>query len=316
MSKTKRLLTPLESIQMAWGLKLRDFRQWCQPTTQALFDWKSRRLEGAIVVARTSMMDDVEAMLKSLQENQNDKASGDTSESGTSVYLPVMMTAISAIETPPDFDQLIPQPQWMPGVVPSDPLQRVIEFRTTPAAYRCQIAFFAPDPHSVSAISNQFVNFFKFEAKRQFDVFYEIGFAGEHIIRDAWNFRVVENSLYPDKADAGLKNMHIITVDCNITGLEPIVVGLGAEWDNVTDTGEPESSLPSNAGSGSGNTTGGGKPLPGFKPLPGHRTPSDVLGKYVIEADIKDTDLQGETRVSIDPDTHIITQTQVGDDTP
>lgn len=299
MSKTKQLLTPLESLQMAWGLKLRDFRQWCQPTTQALFDWKSRRVEGAIVVARSSMVDDAEVMLKALQENRNDVASGDHSESGTSVYLPIMMTAISPIEAPPEYDQIIPQPQWMKGVVPTDPLMRVVQFRTTATTYRCQIAFFAPDPHSVSAIANQLVSFFRHEAKRNFKVLYEIGYAGQNIIRDPWNFRVLENSIYPDKADVGLKNLHVITLDCNLTGLEPVVVGLGAEWDPVTDTGEPEGSIP-----------------PGLPPVVGTQQPPDVVGKYVVEADIKDRDLAGRTRITIDPDTRVITQTELGDDAP
>lgn len=305
MSKTRQLKSPLECMQMSWGLRLRDFRQWCQPTTQALFDWKARRIEGAIIVAKSKMIDDAEAMLKAVQENDNAQASGDKSESGTSVYLPMMMTAISPIESVPGFDQLIGQPQWMQGVIPTDPLQRVIEFRTTPALYRCQIAFFAPDPHSASSISNQLANYFKHEAKRQMSVMYEIGYAGTNIIRDPWNFRILENELYPDKADTELKNLHIITLDCNWSGLEPVVVGLGGEWDDYTDTGEPDGSLPP------------GKPgMPGLQPLPGHRTPPDQLGKYVIEADIKNTDRAGETRVSIDPDTGVITQTHVEDDTP
>lgn len=76
MSKTKRLLSPLECLQLAWAMKLRDFRQWCMPTTQGVYDWKRRRLEAAIVVAKTSMVDDVESMLKAIQENDNAKNAG------------------------------------------------------------------------------------------------------------------------------------------------------------------------------------------------------------------------------------------------
>lgn len=296
MSKTKRLLTPLESVQIAWGLKLRDFRQWCQPTTQGLFDWKSRQLKGAIKVAKSNMMNEVEQMLKAVQQSDNAKAARDTSESGSSVYLPIMVTAINAVETPPEYNDLVGQPQWMMGVAPNDPLQRVVEFRTVPAAYRCQIAFFAPEQHTTSAVSKQLISFFKHEAKRRFDVRYEVGFAGEDKITDAWNFRVLDNSLYPDKADIDIDNMSVILVDCVLVGLEPVIVGLGAEWDPVTDTGEPDGSIP-----------------PGVSPLPGHRQPDDVLGKFVIEADVKDKDIDGKTRVTIDPETRIITQKHIGD---
>lgn len=46
------------------------------PTTQGVYDWKRRRLEAAIVVAKTSMVDDVESMLKAIQENDNAKNAG------------------------------------------------------------------------------------------------------------------------------------------------------------------------------------------------------------------------------------------------
>jgi len=294
MSNISRLLSPRESIQMAWGLKLRDFRQWCSPSSQtAITNWKRRRIEQAIIVSRTNMMDDVEALLKSVQQTDN-AANAGKSHAGASVSLPVMITAISALENPPERDVVIGFPNWQDVVVPSDPLQRAVQMRTTPASYRCQVAFFAPSEHACAAIANQFVNFWKHEGKRAVKVAYEVGYAGTSVIRDIWDFRVIENTLYPDKADTGIKNVFAVTIDCVIAGTEPIIVGLGAYGDDITDTGEPDGSIP-----------------PGLPPIEGNITPPDVLGKYVIEADAIEEEAGRHTRVTIDPETRIITETDM-----
>ena len=300
MSKVSRLLSPLESIQNAWGRKLRDFRQWCTPAGQkSIRDWKTRHIEGAIIVAKGSMIDDVEKMLKAVQQNENAEAMGDTTNSGTSVNLPFMVTAISAIESPPEREVVIGSPTWQNVVIPSDPLQRVVQARTASVSYRCQIAFFAPDPHAASSIANQFVNFWKHERKRGIDVFYELGFAGESIIKDKWNFRVVENTLYPDKADVGIETVHAVTVDCIVVGAEPNVVGLGGYDDDLTDTGEPDGSIP-----------------PNLPPVGGHRDPPEKLNSFVIEADVIEREADRHTRVTADPTTGEINQYDIKDDTP
>jgi len=298
MNKVSRLLSPLESIQNAWGLKLRDFRQWCTPAGQkSIRDWKTRRVEGAIIVAKGSMVDDVENMLKAVQQNENAEAMGDTTNSGTSVNLPIMVTAISAVESPPEREAVIGSPTWQNVVVPTDPLRRVVQMRTAAVSYRCQIAFFAPDPHAASSIANQFVNFWKHEAKRGIDVSYELGFAGESIIKDVWNFRVVENTLYPDKADVGIETVHAVTVDCIVVGAEPNVVGLDGYDDDITDTGEPDGSIP-----------------PNLPPVGGHRDPPDKLNSFVIEADIIECEANRHTRVTADPMTGDISQQDIKDD--
>lgn len=294
MNKSYRLLSPLESLQNAWGLKLRDFRQWCTPAgQQSIRDWKKRRVEGAIIVAKSSMVDDAEAMLKRVQATNNAAAIGDKNNSGTSVYLPVMITAISAIESPPEYELVRPNPNWVNVVIGNDPLQRVVQARATAVAYRCQIAFFAPDIHAVSSIANQFVSFWKHEAKRNFDVSYELGFASDFVIKDKWRFRVAENSIYPDKVSLDIENVHGITVDCTIVGLEPNVVGLGAYDDDITDTGEPDGSIP-----------------PDLEPIGGHRDPPDKLNSFVIEADVMEGDFR-HTRVNIDEATGVITETDM-----
>lgn len=294
MSKVSRLLSPLESIQIAWGLKLRDFRQWCAPTGMtAIRDWKTRRIEGAIIVSKTTMIDGVEAMLKAVQENQNAEAMGKT-DSGTSVYLPFMVTAISAIESPPDRDIVQGNANWLNVVVPADPLQRVVQMRTTPVAYRCQMAFFAPDPHSASSIANQFINFWKHESKRTFPVSYDIGLAGTSVIRDKWDFRVVDNTLFPDKADVSIDTVHAVTVDCVIVGLEPNFVGLGGVDDDITDKGEPDGSIP-----------------PNLPPVDGGAGTPEQLNSVVIEADVIDKAADRHTRVTADKVTGVITQTDM-----
>lgn len=301
MSDLYKLLSPLESIQMAWGLKLRDFRQWCAPTGQkAIRDWKLRRLEGAIIVAKSDMIDDAESMLKAVQENDNAAATNDLTNSGTSVSLPFMITAISAVESPPEREAIIGQSAWVNVIVPTDPLQRVVQLRTTPSTYRCQIAFFCSDPHAASSIANQFLNFWKHEGKRGFDVFYELGSANNVVIKEPWNFRVLENTLFPDKVDVGVKTIYGATVDCLIVGLEPTVVGLGIlnddgyYDDDITDTGEPDGSIP-----------------PGLPKVPGTRDPADELNSMVIEADIQENDEPIVTRVTIDPLTGVIIQSEI-----
>lgn len=293
MSNVSRLLSPLESIQVAWGYKLRDFRQWCSPSSQSsIRDWKTRRIEGAIIVSKTSMVDDVESMLKAIQQTQNARAMGKI-ETGTTVKLPVMITAISAIESPPERELVVGSSTWVNVVVPADPLQRAVQMRTTPVSYRCQVAFFAPDIHAASSIANQFVNFWKHEGKRSIDVAYEIGYAGTSVIRDVWQFRVAENTIYPDKADVGIPNIHAVTVDCVIVGAEPTISGLGGWGDDITDKGEPDGSIP-----------------PGLPPIDGGITPPDELDKFVIEADVIEKDKR-HTRVTIDPITRVITETDI-----
>lgn len=297
MKKAYRLLSPLESVQEAWGYRLRDFRQWCTPAgQQSIRDWKTRLIDGAIIVSKTNMVDDAEAMLRAVQRTDNARAAGNTTNTGTSVALPVMVTAISAVEAPPEYEIIKPNPNWVNVVVANDPLQRVVQMRAAAVAYRCQVAFFAPDIHAASSIANQFVNYWKHEGKRSFDVDYELGFAGTSIIIDKWNFKVAENTIYPDKIALDINTVHGITVDCIIVGLEPNVVGLGHADDDITDTGEPDGSIP-----------------PNLPPIGGHRDPPDKLNTFVTEADVIERGVK-HTRVTIDPATGVITEQDIKGD--
>lgn len=300
MSQTTRLLSPMESVQIAWGKKLRDFRQWCSPNNQAsLTNWKTRRLEGAIVVSRSTMLDDAEAMLRSIAQTDNARAAMDMNNSGTSVSLPIMITAIGAIETPPELEIVRGVANWLNVVIPNDPLQRIVQMRTAPIAYKCQVAFFASDPHAASSISKQFVSFWRDEAKRTIKVSYDVGYAttaaGTAPVRLDWAFRLTENSLYPDKADVGIPNVYAVVIDCMIVGAEPNVVGLGGYGDDITDKGEPDGSLPD-----------------GEPPIDGGRDDEDKLNAVVTEADVFEKPSRIWTRVNADPITGIITQTDMG----
>nr|WP_241879659.1 hypothetical protein [Psychrobacter sp. PraFG1]UNK06487.1 hypothetical protein MN210_08310 [Psychrobacter sp. PraFG1] len=156
---------------------------------------------------------------------------------------------------------------------------------------------------------------------------YDVGVLEGKPIKDDWNFRVLENSLYPDSATTDLKNLFIATVDCTIVGAIPEFVGLGGEWDDVTDMGEPYESLPTrpnpeydpekptiplDPNNPDGPAINSPRvPVPGVKPVEGSRDDYDKLNSLVIEASIDDEDTDHEFRVAIDPDTGVITETKV-----
>lgn len=289
------LLSPREAMQNAIGKKMRDFRQWCAPHGIGdLRYWKRRQLAASIIVAKSKMVDNVEEMLRKVAETDNAGAIDDDGNSGTSVYLPVMIIALAATQNPPEQDAVIGRSDWLAGVIPSDPLERVVQMRCTPVAYRCQVAFFASNDHAAESISNQFCSFFKSEQKRAFTVDYDLGYAGEHIVRDAWAFRVIENTLYPDTADVGIPNVSAVTIDFTIVGNEPTVVGLGHPDDDVTDTGEPDGSIP-----------------PGLPPVTGGKLPDKALNAVVTQADVIDKGINNRIRLNADQETGVITQTRI-----
>ncbi len=222
----------LESIQIAWAMCLRDFRMWCKPEGQAMWRWKTAPLKHAIMAAKSSMIDDAEAMLKAWGENSNDGSKS------SSTFIPVMTTTIASIQTPPDYEQVIGRSEWLEVVLPHDPEQRIVKMRTMPSAFRCQIAFFSPDAHGAMMLANQFCLYFKNESKRSFGVDFLVGEASGKPLYDTWRFRVLDNSLFPDKAASEYQNLTIVTVDCTIIGDIPIFIGLDGAWDGITDTVE------------------------------------------------------------------------------
>lgn len=282
-----RSLTSLEQIQMAWGYILRDFRQSCKPEGKAMTAWKNAPLEKAIFACRSSMVDDSEAMLKAWDEYTKDDDDKKTT------FLPVMTTAI-AYDTPPELSQVIGRADWLVGKIAH--YDKLIEFRAMPSAFRCQIAFFCPDAHGAMMVANQFCLYFKNESKRTFKIPFEIGKADDGTpIVDEWDFRVLENTLYPDNAVSDYKNLTIVTVDCKIIGSIPIVVGAGGEWDNDTDTGEKDTAMPTkwqNLPKGDDGTPIGSKKPPigasknPFVRIAGSQTPSHQRNAFVRQAEV------------------------------
>lgn len=278
----------LECIHMAWALRLRDFRQWCKPEGQAVYRWKTAPLEQAILACRSNMIDDSQAMLKAWEENQNSQSH--------SAFIPVMTTAIAPIQTPPEYDQVVGRSAWLDVAIPHDPENRVAQLRAIPSALRCQIAFFCPDVHGAMMISNQLCAYFRHESKRTFEVAFELGFVGDKKLIDNWEFRVLDNSLYPDTAGE-YQNLTIVTVDCTIMGDIPLITGLDGAWDNYTDTGEvgtPEKwkDIPPSTDITPKKPINPFTPVNGatvnhpFNPIIGEKTPNRELNAVVIEADI------------------------------
>lgn len=278
----------LECIQIAWGHSLRDFRQWCRGDGQAVHSWKAAPLKQSILACRSNMIDDAEAMLKSYQNHINS-----ASEKGQSAFIPVMTTAIAA-DSPPDNDQVVGRSDWLPCIIEKDPLQRIVKMRTIPSAFRCQIAFFCPDKHGAMMVANEFCLYWKNESKRTFDVAFEVGYAGENKITDNWEFRVFDNNLSPTIVLEDFKNLTVVTVDCTICGLIPVVTGLGGEWDNSTDTGEV------------------GVPT-GVDPIKGGIDPAiDWADDLVVnEADVYDTGIHRHTKITGDVKTGVISQAEI-----
>lgn len=292
----------LECIQQAWAYRLRDFRQWCKPEGKSVFAWKIAPLGQAILACRSNMVDDAEAMLKAWEENQN------ANTTGRSAFIPVMTTAIAPIQSPPEYEQVVGRASWLDVVLPQDSQNRVLQMRTMPSAFRCQIAFFCPDTHGAMMVANQFCLYWKHESKRTFDVFFEVGMDGSKILTDDWAFRVLENSLFPDLASTDYKNLSIATVDCTIVGDIPIFIGLGGEWDDYTDNGEYGTPP------GWNNIPPDKNPNGIFKPIEGGATNPADLQKLVIEADTHDLGNGEKRHIVIDPSTLVITETDTTDD--
>lgn len=267
-----------------------------------MWRWKTAPLKQAIMAAKSSMVDDAEAMLRAWSENQNAK-----DEQGTSAFMPVMTTAIASIQTPPEHEQVIGRSEWLDVVIPTDPLQRLVKMRTMPSAFRCQIAFFCPDVHGAMMVANQFCLYFKNESKRTFGVDFEIGMHESKPIKDRWRFRVLDNSLYPDKAATDYQNLSIVTVDCTIVGDIPIVVGLGGDWDKVTDTVE--------IGTPDGFDAVKGSHYEMLDPPADNPKNIDELGELTLkdgvvhEADVYTKNAKAHTKVTADEKTGEISET-------
>ena len=261
----------LESVKGAIARLLIDFKASSMPDTRAFKHWKSLPAHDAIKVAPSRMVDDVDSMLAKYRQQETDK--------GFVAPLPVLFVALAAMVSPPDVSALRGTPYWRDVVVPTDPKARPVKMRTVPRQFRIQLAFVCAEGDTCQSLINQFCTYMTDDFKRRFKATYELGDG----VRDEWELTVLENSLFPDSVPTGQNNMSVNTVDFQVIGLWPQVVGL------YDDEGKDEY--------GEGVDTDGRDPV---ELVPGK--PQEW--SLIVEADLKDETLEPSVlRASADIET-------------
>lgn len=222
------LPTALDSVKSAIGGLLIDFKKWSMPGTKAFKYWKRLPHNEAIKVVPSRMIDDVDSMLAKYRQQVTDK--------GFVAPLPVMFVALAPMMSPPDVSNMRGVPYWLDTMVPTDTENRKIRLRTIPRQYRVQVAFVGPEGDTSQAVINQFCAYMTDDFKRRFMATYEVGGG----VKDNWELTVIENSLYPDTVPTDQKNIWVNTVDFQVIGLEPHIVGLDPDEDyDVDPDGRP-----------------------------------------------------------------------------
>lgn len=258
-------LSVREAFQKSWGNLLINFREWLLADTADLQYWKTRPLKEAIAACPSRMVDDAEIMLSEWRKNQNANVKGMTS------FLPVMLTAFDSVPSPPDVSIIRGIPDWIPVILPQDPLKRMVRMRTIPIAVRAQIAVFTDNPHSALMFTSQFCAYLTSETKRILTITLPVGDG----ITDDCELVILDNSLYPSKVSTEAKNITIFTVDVTLNGVMTQVVGLDGTWDANTDIN--------------------GRPS------------TEDMKKVVIEAGVQDTDFGVDVIVTADEITGVTT---------
>lgn len=215
----------LESVKAAVGRLLIDFKQWSMPDTKAFHHWKNLEVKNAIKVAPSRMIDDVDGMLAKYRQMETDK--------GFVAPLPVMIVALAQMVSPPEISSIKGIPYWLDTVIPTDPQQRPIKLRTIARQYRVQLAFVCAEGDTCQSVINQFCAYLQDDFKRRVPATYVLGDG----VKDDWHLTILENSLYPDSVPTGQNNMAVNTVDFQMVGLLPQVVGLYQE-DGQDEYGE------------------------------------------------------------------------------
>ena len=261
----------LKCIQNAWYKLLVDFRAWYMPETIQTDEWKKRDVRTAIKSCPSRMMDDSEAMLSEYRKSQNADVTG-----GATAFMPIMLTATALVDQPPDIMQLIPMPYFVPVVIGDE----LVQIRLIAKTVRAQIAFYATNAHDARSVCDQFCAYVMDESKRRFAVPFDMG--NNHIQNST--FTIVENQLFPAPVPSEAINLSIFTVDAQLIGYLPQIIGLGGPHDTTTGNGyNPDGSAVD-------------------QPL------NDLV---VVQADQFSED--GHTRVLADRDTGEITVEQIND---
>jgi hypothetical protein len=220
----------LKCIQDAWYKMLVDFRAWYMPETVQTDEWKQRNISTAIKSCPSRLMDDSESMLAEYRKSQNADVSG-----GATAFMPIMLTATALIDQPPDVSQLLPVPYFVPVVIKD----QLVKIRLIAKTVRAQIAFYATNSHDARSVCDQFCAYMQDEDKRRVEVPFEM--AGSHIEHST--FTVLENQLFPSPVPSEAINLSIFTIDVQLIGYVPQILGLGGPNDNNTDNGyDPDGS--------------------------------------------------------------------------
>lgn len=287
--------TALSSIQDAWIQRIADFRAWLKPESELVYNWKIAPFGQSVKAAKSTLVDDVEALIAEYRQNQNSDTVGTTSR------IPVLLTAVAQVEMPPDASTLLGKPYFIPVIHPADPDQRIVQMRVVPRATRAQLVFLSTNTHDISSVADQFCAYMTDDDKRRFKVNYDLG--GGFV--DPWDVTVMDNALSPGQGYTDEKNLRIVTVDVTMVGFVPQFVGLGVgsvaggnDWDNVTDNG-----YTANDGGIDPNGTGTSTD-PDF--VKGGQNPH--VNDLIITVDIEPVDQLGaEVQLNADPDTGVIT---------
>lgn len=261
---------PLKAIQNAWVLLLLDFRAWTMPETLQLAEWKRREVAKAIRSCRAQLMDDSEGMLGAYRKNKNDG-----SETGTSSFFPVMLTATAPVDMPPDTSQLLGVPYFVETIIN----EKLVKVRVIPQAIRAQVAFYATNPHDARSVCSQLCAYLSDDWKRKINVTFNLG--GN--VFDEFRFIVFENNLMPNPVPSEATNISIFTVDVTLVGYVPHVLGLGAYDEDTVGNGYDKNGMPK---------TG------------------EINDSVVIQADQYD---ELHTRITADPDTGVIEVERIKD---
>lgn len=204
----------LESVKTAVGRLLIDFKQWSMPDTKAFHHWKHSETKSAIKVAPSRMIDDLDGMIAKYRQLETDK--------GFVAPLPVMIIALAPMVSPPEISAVKGIPYWLDTMVTTDKQNRAIKLRTIARQYRVQLAFVCAEGDTCQSVINQFCSYMQDDFKRRIKATYVLG----DNIKDDWDLTVLENSLFPDSVPTGQNNMWVNTVDFQLIGLLPQVVGL------------------------------------------------------------------------------------------
>lgn len=266
--------SPVECVQDAVVNLLADFRAWFMPQTSLGHAWKTRPFKQAVAACRAALVDDVEAMLTEWRKNEN--VEGVTV--GSTARMPVMFVAVAPVQQPPSVDQIHGTPYWLGAMIPNT--DNPVQLRTIPFFVKVQVVYASTNPHDVASICNQLCAYMTDDMKRRILVTYPIG-AG---VTDQWAATVLENELFPDNVPNEAKNIHIMSVDFNLIGLQPQVIGLDGLWDDVTDNGfDPQT------GAMVGSNGGQDTDLPELRDL-------------IIKADAEDQDSGSHGQANADPE--------------